>query len=376
MKTLVYIFIGLLSFQATAQKDNFKIIGNFDNIKEADSIFICNVDKKNLVPFSKAKVKRGKFTLTGYVPYEHGYYTMVTTQGKDTVYGRLFVEKGTIKYTGLFTKYPVFDVKGSKYAHKIFAGHKDPKYLRLREEVMAIEASETTDEEKIELQKLQQELGSYMNNVDKDWFDKSHSSYQLYSLYEIDPKTDFDNFEKKVKFFQANYPDHPETMGMGFAYEYYKKNKEEQEAGIFKKSRVGTQFMEVTAVDVEGNTHRLSEILKNNKLVLLDFWASWCGPCRAEFPHLRIAYDEYKDKGFEIYAVSLDESQKKWLTALEQEKTSWINTVDLEAWKSQSVKDYEITGIPYNILVNAKGEILGESLRGKDLEDFLVKHLN
>ncbi|MAO15405.1 MAG: hypothetical protein CMH44_00735 [Muricauda sp.] len=376
MKTILNIAITLLALSGTAQEDNFKINGNFSNIKDADSIFICNVVRKDLVPFARAAVKDGKFTITGHVPHEHRYYTMVTTPEKDTLYGQLFVEKRPVDYSGQFTRYPIFEVKGSKYAHKIYASHKDTAYLNLREKVMDMEARETSDEEKLVLQNLQRKLGGYMYTIDKNWFDESHSTYQLYTLYELDPKTDFDAFETQVKYFQEHFPDHPETMGIGFAYDYYKEEKEKKEAGTSRKSRVGTDFVDVVSVDVDGNTHRLSEILKENKLVLVDFWASWCGPCRAEFPHLRMAYEDYRDKGFEIYAVSLDDSQKKWLTALDEEKTSWINTVDLGAWKSQTVKDYEISGIPYNILVNAEGEILGESIRGKELEEFLSTYFN
>lgn len=375
-RAILYLAAVLLALPIKAQEDNFKIKGNFANIKEADSIFFCNLIRNKLVPFSRAEVEDGKFVLTGHVAYEHPYHTMVTTQGKDTLYGKLFIEKGTLEYSGLFTKYPVFDVKGGKYARKIYAAHKDTAYLNLRERVLTMEAAQTSDQEKIALQKLQQKLGGYIYKIDKDWFDKSHSTYQLYTLYELDPKTEFDAFEAQVNYFQAHYPDHPEGMGIGFAYEHYKKEKEDREAGTLRKSRTGTQVVDVASVDVEGNTHRLSDILKRNKLVLVDFWASWCSPCRAEFPYLRMAYEQYREKGFEIYAVSLDDSHKKWLNALDVEKTTWINTVDLEAWKSQSAKDYEITGIPYNFLVDASGKILGESLRGKELEDFLTDYFD
>lgn len=366
--------VSLISVKAIAQKDNFKITGDFTNLKEADSIFLCNQVMNKLVPFSRSKVTDGKFKLSGYLKYENYYYTMVTT-GKDTTYGQLFVEKRPLKYSGLFTNYPVFKVKGSKYAHKMYAEHDNPDYLALRQKVMDWETREKTNEEKIALEKMRMELSGYLGKVDANWFEESHPNHQIYLVYEYDPKTEFEKFRKQAQFIVDNYPDHPNTMSIGYALEHYVKEKKREEEGTLRKSRVGKQYTEVTTVDVNGTNHNIAELLKENKLVLVDFWASWCHPCRAEFPYLRIAYEQYKDKGFEIYAVSLDDSQKKWLHALEEEKTTWVNTVDLEAWKSQSVKDYEIEGIPYNILVNAEGEILGESLRGEALEAFLVKYL-
>lgn len=369
------VLTSLLPVKAIAQKDNFKISGNFTNLKNADSIFLCNQVKNKLVPFSRAKVTDGNFTLSGYIKYENQYYTMVTTD-KDTTYGQLFVEKRALKYSGLFTKYPVYKVTGSKYAHKMYAEHDNPDYLALRQKIMDWEAREKTDKEKIALQKMQNKLFGFIGNLDANWFEESHPNHQIYLVYGYDPKEDFEKFKKQAQFIVDNYPDHPSTMSIGFALEHYIKEKKKEEEGTLRKSRVGTHFKEVTTVDADGNSHNIAGLLKENKLVLVDFWASWCHPCRAEFPYLRIAYEEYKDEGFEIYAVSLDDSRKKWLQALDEEKTTWVNTVDLEAWKSQSVKDYEIEGIPYNILINAEGEILAESLRGKALEAFLVKYFN
>jgi len=372
---ILILFTSLITGKITAQEADFKINGDFPNLKESDSVFLCNQVMNKLVPFSRAKISNGKFTLTGKIKYENEYFFMVTTK-RDTTYGKFFVEKATLNYSGLFTYYPVYKVTGGKFAKKVYASQSDPKYLELRDKVMKMEARETTNEEKIELQKLQQEAAGYISNIDASWFEESHPLHQIFLVYAIDPKTDFEKFKKQAEYIVTNYPDHPNTMSIKYALEYYVKEKQKKDEGTSRKSRVGTKYTDVTTVDVDGNTHKFSEVLKKNKLVLLDFWASWCHPCRAEFPYLRIAYDKYKNQGFEIYAVSLDDSKKKWLKALEDEKTLWVNTADFEAWKSQSAKDYEITGIPYNVLVNSEGEILGESLRGEGLEELIIKNLN
>ena len=372
---ILILVTSLITVKITAQKANFKINGDFPNLKASDSVFLCNQVMNKLVPFSRAKISDGKFTLTGYVKYENEYYVMVTTK-RDTTYGKFFVEKTTLNYSGLFTYYPVYKVTGGKFAQKVYASQSDPKYLELREKVMKMEAKENTNEEKIALQKLQEEVGGYISNIDPNWFEESHPLHQIFLVYGIDPKKDFEKFKKQAEYIITNYPDHPNTMNIKYALEYYVKEEQKKAEGTLRKSRVGKQYTDVTTVDVDGNIHKFSEVLKNNKLVLLDFWASWCHPCRAEFPYLRIAYEKYKNQGFEIYAVSLDDNKNKWLKALEMEKTLWVNTADFKAWKSQSAIDYEITGIPYNILVNSQGEILGESLRGEGLEELIIKHLN
>ncbi|WP_346659710.1 TlpA disulfide reductase family protein [Chryseobacterium sp. GM_Chr_2] len=118
---------------------------------------------------------------------------------------------------------------------------------------------------------------------------------------------------------------------------------------------------------------KLSEIIKKNKYTMLDFWASWCMPCRAEFPNQRKAYEQYHQKGFEIYAVSLDDTMKSWLKALEKENTPWYNLVDVKGMKGNSTNSYGVNSIPATFLITQNGTIIasGDELRGNGLRKIL-----
>jgi thiol-disulfide isomerase/thioredoxin len=117
----------------------------------------------------------------------------------------------------------------------------------------------------------------------------------------------------------------------------------------------------------EGKEIALSSL--KGKLVLIDFWASWCGPCRKENPNVVRLYNAYKNKGFEIYSVSLDEEKEKWVKAIEKDGLKWIHVSDLGGWQSSVCSQFNISSIPFTILVSKDGKIIAKGLRGKELED-------
>jgi len=140
----------------------------------------------------------------------------------------------------------------------------------------------------------------------------------------------------------------------------------------------GKPFKEVIAKDINNIEISLSETIKNNKYTLLEFWASWCGPCRGEFPHLKKAYKTYNPKGFEIYGLSLDDKEDRWLKALKEENTPWINVVDYKDFESDAAIAYFVQGIPASFLISNDGTIVasGDAIRGFALDEKLEELFN
>ncbi len=138
---------------------------------------------------------------------------------------------------------------------------------------------------------------------------------------------------------------------------------------------VGALAPDLNLTTAEGTTVKLSSL--RGQYVLLDFWASWCKPCRAENPNVRAAYDEFQGKGagFTVYAVSLDDNRAKWLQAVQQDGLPWTHVSDLVGWQSPAAKTYKVTAIPNSWLVDPTGRIVAKNLRGKELSKELSKRL-
>lgn len=138
---------------------------------------------------------------------------------------------------------------------------------------------------------------------------------------------------------------------------------------------IGQQFIDFTMKDPAGNDVSLSDYAGKGKVVLIDFWAAWCGPCRQEMPNVVAAYDKYKSKGFEVVGVSLDRNTEEWEKGIADLKMTWPQMSDLKFWETPVVELYAFRGIPHTVLLDAEGKIIEKDLRGKALEDKLEELL-
>jgi len=138
-------------------------------------------------------------------------------------------------------------------------------------------------------------------------------------------------------------------------------------------TNVGQFAPEISLPTPNGKEIALSSL--KGKLVLIDFWASWCGPCRKEMPNVVKIYSKFKNKGFEIYGVSLDQDKEKWMEAITKDGINWPQVSDLKYWDNVAARIYNVQGIPYTVLIDKDGKIIAKNLRGQELEKKIAEVL-
>ena len=208
-------------------------------------------------------------------------------------------------------------------------------------------------------------------NYAKGFIDKNNGAFAtIIALNLLDPETEFSYYQKVDEALGKQYPT-SQTLKPFHDFIAKKSVEAAEKMKDMEKWGPGVTAPDFTVKDENGKNISLSSF--KGKIVLLDFWASWCGPCRKDNPSVVLAYKKYHPMGLEIFGVSLDKEKDKWLEAIKADNLTWKHGSELKEWQSSFVPLYEIQGIPMNILIDKEGKIIAKNLRAPVLEKKLAE---
>ncbi len=366
MKKYISILSAVLClyFQASAQDSAYVINGNLEKIKSG-TIFL-NIYKQGVTFKDSADINEGKFTFTGFVTSP--YFASLTMPSRQNDYFTFYVEPGTMEIRGRGDSLKLLTVKGSVV---------NSDNTLLKERMKPITKWEAADS------KLYEEAYKNKNRVVMDSLDQ----------------VDFAILAAKRKIVSSFVKENPKSMRGAMAilenYAYYAdasevapvyealdpsiknslKGKEiKKMLDTYEKVAIGKTAPDFTQYTPDSSQLSLSSL--KGKYVLIDFWASWCGPCRRENPSVVAAYNKFKDKGFTILGVSYDTKKDRWIKAIADDHLNWNQVSDLQGWQNSTSDEYGIKAIPSNLLVDKNGVIIAKNIFGKKLTEKLNEVLN
>jgi len=359
MRRKLLLLLAPFIFFACQQEKGYEIDGNLKNLNDGLLILKTKLDGK-WNPIDSTKAEDGVFSFEGKVASPEMHVITVDTIGAF----KLFVENSDIEINGHVDSLNNLNIKGSEI-HNTFAaferkvGEYDREVNKLYNDYKTAK-QEGKDERAAEIEEEYQAVADnkieYIKQFVKDHTSSVISPY-VTSRYLL-PYIKFQELDSTYKSLDT----------LVKKSRYAKKLKERRD--LLRRVQVGKPFIDFTLPNPEGETLTFSDYVGDG-YVLLDFWASWCNPCRKENPNLVKNYKKYEDKGFEIFGVSLDKNKKSWKRAIEKDNLTWPQVSDLKGWNSDVSQKYGVMSIPSNVLINEKGKIVAKNLRGEELNEKL-----
>jgi peroxiredoxin len=377
------LFLSILITIAGCKDNSFRVSGTLLNPVRGKYIYLNELLSKEVKPVDSVKISdKGTFSFTREIKAPAFYLLKLT----DRNFLTMLVSPGenisiTCEYDSLNSPSSFSGSEGTELMNEY--------NRKLRNTVKKLTGLSVIYRQNINSPKLQEVIASLdstaqtyldeINQYTKDYIDKNLTSLvSLIALYQqvapnvyvLNPSKDYKYYLKVDSVLTKLYPDYEPVKSL---HEQVLQlvEKDEQEAGGSAPTSIGSTAPEIALPDPEGDTVKLSST--RGSYVLLDFWASWCAPCRNENPNLVRAYDLYHRKGFQIYQVSLDKTKEAWVKGIEEDQLGkWIHVSDIKFWNSEAAKLYKIESIPANFLLDRQGRIIAVNLRGEALQSKLA----
>ena len=362
LKSIALLAMGCLLLSA-CQSKSFKISGTAEGLADGDTLFLTS-DLQSGVPSDTIVVNNNQFTFSGEADSVH--LCMIYSASRNEINAPFFMEPGNISIN-------INDTPGSSRVSGTLC---NDAWQQLNDSVMVFGK---------EINRIAEHI--YGNNVSEEEQQKGMQQIEACNkrFSDLVCRTAEKNIKNEFGYFLLTYYpeeliDHatsarligelPDEMRNRPAIKQLEKNiKAAQNAAE------GATIADFSQPSPDGTMLSILSEVGKNRITVIDFWASWCGPCRQEMPFMISLYDKYKDKGFSIVGISLDSERDAWLQAIEQLGIAWPQMSDLKGWDNAAAQQFNITSIPHTVVVDQKGKILRRGLRGQELEQFIAGQL-
>lgn len=362
--TLTLITFIMAACSMNAQEVNYDVKGTCEG--KSSKVVLKNILTGKTV--SETAAKNGKFAFEGKADMN----TLMGVQTEDATWVQLFFCDGTPVTIDLKT----YSTKGSALNERLAQQDRELNNLIVDIQKSYEDASgkDVTDEQQEALmtamqQKLKELGEAYLKVFTENKDNLMPIAFLTLQNLQVISMTLGDDVYSQIFDDNAAYSQHPiYNKVKGQLEEMEKQEKAAEEA---KNALIGKQFIDLEEADVNGKMHKLSEYVGQGKWVLVDFWASWCGPCRGEMPNVVENYNKYHSKGFDIVGLSFDDDKADWVQAIKDLQMPWVHLSDLKGWESVAAQVYEIRGIPASLLIDPTGKVVARDLRGPALGEKL-----